>query len=511
MAASGMAMTAELVAMLAVELRGGQTLKVRAAAGAGKSTALRLYAAQHADLKILHLTFTKAEASIKQEEYRAGALSHVRVSTLHALAFEATSDLHFGRVVNDLHVSASCLASLTQTRGTAWPLARRTAVVCLLNRFAASAAPEPDEQLLEGTQDRGLLPAVRALWDAACDPDSSIPLTHDLYLKACLVCERRRTAMLGACDLALLDEAQDCTEAQLSLVESPSQRTWSSILVYDFRQRLYGWRNAASESYLRALPSISELPLSRSWRFSERVADITASMVSYHTNACGPASVTGNPEKATSVRVVMDLPLREVCGTGSRLVVVARTRRSLFDAAVAALSSPAVAKLSLAGTASIFEPFGGKAQLLDVFALSRRCAPHEMLLPSEGAARFVELGYEAFRSAKHNCADSEARAACILVDRYGSQVPELVRLLERAFGASSTHELLLLTVHEAKGGEWPFVYVHSDLQRSDHVCDEEQITYQLNLAYVAMTRATRILFVASSVFGLWLRPAKIVL
>ena len=141
MADSGVALTAELTAMLAVELLPGQTLKVRAAAGAGKSTALRLYASRRADIKILYLTFTKAEASSKQEEYHALGLSHVRVSTLHALAFETTADLHFGSVVDDLRMTAACLASLTCTSATAWPLACRTAVARLLNRFRRSHKP----------------------------------------------------------------------------------------------------------------------------------------------------------------------------------------------------------------------------------------------------------------------------------------------------------------------------------------------------------------------------------
>ena len=77
-------------------------------------------------------------------------------------------------------------------------------------------------------------------------------------LASTLVCDRRRAAMLDSYDLVLLDEAHECTEAQISLIESPSKRSWSSILVYDCRQRLYAWRHAASELYRSVMSTVDE-------------------------------------------------------------------------------------------------------------------------------------------------------------------------------------------------------------------------------------------------------------
>ena len=56
-------LTAELDAVVSMDVAAGQTLKVEAAAGAGKSTALRMYAERRSALRILYLTFTTAEAS----------------------------------------------------------------------------------------------------------------------------------------------------------------------------------------------------------------------------------------------------------------------------------------------------------------------------------------------------------------------------------------------------------------------------------------------------------------
>ena len=65
-----------------------------------------------------------------------------------------------------------------------------------------------------------------------------------MYLKVCGVQPARRALMFGNATLVLLDEAHDCTEAQLALAAAPA-RTWGLVLVFDFAQRIYGWRGAA--------------------------------------------------------------------------------------------------------------------------------------------------------------------------------------------------------------------------------------------------------------------------
>ena len=58
--------TPELAAILGTDVAVGETLKIEACAGAGKSTALRLYAQSHSDQSIMYLTFTDAEARAKR-------------------------------------------------------------------------------------------------------------------------------------------------------------------------------------------------------------------------------------------------------------------------------------------------------------------------------------------------------------------------------------------------------------------------------------------------------------
>jgi hypothetical protein len=512
--ASVQSLTPELELLLSTEISSGQTLKVQAAAGTGKSTALRLYATRRPHLHALYLTFSTSEAEIKKKEYGAFGLRHVQVSTLHARAHLVTHDLHGGDVAANLELTATALAALTKTSPIDWSLARRTSVERVVSRFTASLCPSFDETLLEG-ESMAILEAGRAVWKAACDPHHPLRPTHDMYLKASLLSKERRSAMFKDIDIVFVDEAQDLTEAQLALVEDHNDRHWSSILVYDFRQRLYGFRHAASEAYLRGLPSVAVLHLTSSWRFGGRLASLASALVRHHSNTTatvGVPHVVGNHERITHVREVRDIPFDEVCGVGGCLAIVARSNRSLFSLAVAALACPSVKHLSYSGDEDgLFSAFGGRDSLLDAVALRMGCSAHQMCDQKGRAARFADLGYVAYRMAASSAGWRGDSEACAMVDRYGSALVDIVRRLVVLVTASpSLPSVCLLTVHAAKGGEWRHVYVHTDLQRMRRAMHGDDLSFQLNLVYVAVTRATHALYLPHAIVASWVESAGIV-
>jgi superfamily I DNA/RNA helicase len=96
--------------------------------------------------------------------------------------------------------------------------------------------------------------------------------------------------------------------------------------------------------------------------------------------------------------------------------------------------------------------------------------------------------------------------------QYGAALPQLARKLDAALRSTCSREVVLKSVHEAKGGEWPHVYVHSDLSRpraSAHTAEGEDGMYRLNLAYVAMKRATTVLFLPSAMVTSWLHTTDV--
>ena len=490
--------THELELILSTDVAAGETLKVSAAAGAGKSTALRMYSAQRPQLQTLYLTFTTAEADAKAADYARRGFHHVTVSTLHALAFSATTDLHGGQVAESLSLSAAYLARLTSTSSMDWPRARRDEVCCVIGRFLASDAPDLCVSHLEAVSSdgRGLLGAAQAVWRAACNPDEQVTLTHDMYLKMCAVQPARRARMFGEATLVLLDEAHDCTEAQIALAAAPA-RTWGLVLVYDFFQRLYGWRHAATASYVRALPAIAIRELTFSWRFGTALAKLASALLSRHTGAT--VVVQSSATHTTSILEVPLVPFVRVCGVGIELAVVARTRRALFNTAMHALASGAVGCITFAQADSMF---GSRDQLLDTYALYVGRAQHDMLCPDQGAARFADHGYAQYRRVAYTSRCQDAIEACEAVEKFGSALPQLLRKLDEALRASCSRSLVLLSVHEAKGREWAHVYLHPDLICSSNHTPNEQL-YRLNLLYVAMTRAAAALYIPSALVAFW--------
>ena len=506
----GVVLTAELDAVISTDVAAGEILKVEAAAGSGKSTALRLYAARRPQCTTLYLTFTAAEAREKAADYKRHGLDQVTVSTLHALAFAATHDLHHGSVQDTLALSASQLARLTNSSTMDWPAARRAGVRRVLECFVASDADDLRAQHVEAAlESGGLLDAARAVWRAACAPESGLPLTHDMYLKICCVRPERRATMFAGVALVLLDEAHDCTPAQLSLALARRDCGWGAVVVFDFRQRIYGWRRAATESYLRAIDAIACIRLSSTWRFGGSLASVVSRLLRHH--ASDSLTIEGSARCSTEIREVARWPLHEVCGRACSLTVLARTRATLFAHAMDAMASDVEMAISIGGEdpAGAFAMFGGRERLLDTFALFQGRPSHAMLV-DDGAAQFVELGFNAYRAAAESAGLRTAMEACAAVECYGSALPGLIRKLDKALHSNASCKLVLLSVHEAKGGEWPHVYVSDELRQFSGLSHEEH-AYRLNLVYVAMTRATRVLFLPTPVVTSWLSPARIVI
>jgi uncharacterized membrane protein YjjP (DUF1212 family) len=75
-------------------------------------------------------------------------------------------------------------------------------------------------------------------------------------------------------------------------------------------------------------------------------------------------------------------PFVRVCGIGCELTIAARTRRSLFNAAMVGLMSGAVEHIVFGDSAdAAYSMFGGRDQLLDTLALYMGRARHDMSNP----------------------------------------------------------------------------------------------------------------------------------
>ncbi|WP_159980490.1 MULTISPECIES: UvrD-helicase domain-containing protein [unclassified Novosphingobium] len=300
-----------------------------------------------------------------------------------------------------------------------------------------------------------------------------LPITHDTYLKAFELWHR----IEGSFKYLLLDEAQDLNPVLISIAKKAALPT---VLVGDPYQSIYRFRGAVDAMDEFDAP---ELPLTHSWRFGPEVAALANSILR-RSSRPPRHKLHGNPDRETQVlRYTGKLQPRP--GTA----ILARTNARLFES-LAAIEQP-------------FHLIGGVAdlqrQLSSALALRQR-RHHQVVDP--GVARFTS--WALFDHAADR-GDGEARRLRDIVDRHGERLPGILSRLgtlhrEREGDAA----LIVSTAHKAKGREFDTVVVLDDFEdpadlaarRLKDATKAVEADQQINLLYVACTRATHRLYLA---------------
>lgn len=233
--------------------------------------------------------------------------------------------------------------------------------------------------------------------------------------------------------LVVIDEAQDLTPAQQELVRRAVGKTGQLVVVGDPCQAIYAWRGASRSSFYDLSTGLPILPLSESFRLPKAVARVAQRYV---------PELRPRPE-APEGQVLTSSPILP----GD--TVIARTNRVLIAQAYVLLRN------------GLLPDYRGRNFLRGLKRLLKR-------YPTYDAARAW-----ADTAANETQQDQAASLMTIFeVAARESLTPDqaLARL-------SAEGTVVLSTIHRAKGLEWPRVHVI------------EMPTSDVNLAYVAVTRA----------------------
>ena len=449
------------------------TIKVLAGAGCGKTSTLVQYAARWPG-RGLYLAFNSAIA----REAAARFPRNIEARTAHSFAFRAL-DLHGRRpeLVNkflDKHLDP--FAALIRPVPGVPPAKLRGLVLGTIDRFLIDEGTRikhrhcdlPDKAQNRAVREIAGAITLKLLKFAGHD----LPITHDTYLK-----QFEMKGRIEGFDYLLLDEAQDLNPVLISIARKAGVPT---IVVGDPYQSIYRFRGAvdAMDAF-----DAEELTLTQSWRFGQAIADV-ANAILRHSSKPPRHRLAGNPAIATTItryggRVAMQP------GTA----ILARTNARLFQ--------------SLAGIDRPFHLVGGirdlHRQLTSAHALAQG---QRFKVTDESIARFSSWRNLEY-AADHG--DGEMRRVRDIVDQHG---PRLSTLLDRLNGlhrdTEAAAQIVVSTAHKAKGREWDNVIVLDDFdppadlaarRRGDakKTVDTDQ---QINLLYVACTRARRRLYLA---------------
>lgn len=466
----------------------GMRVSVRAYAGTGKTTTLVHWAHAHPRHRTLYLAFNKA---VQLEAARRFPRS-VTARTGHSVAFAATGRRYAGKLVPSLRPLLVARAmDFADVPSDAHALYAKW-LIHMLQRFLASDAATilpsfaPDDaRAVSWWAPRRAVRDTEELWRRMCDPtDSEIGMLHDGYLKI-FALQRPRLPYAGV----LFDECQDANPVLLQLVQAQTHA--QQIWVGDPWQAIYGFRGAINA--MDRIQTDQALRLTHSWRFGSAIAAAATRLLQWR-DATVPPLIGQGSAGAVAVRTWVDAPH----------ALLARTNAGVFDAALTWLQRYPTAKLEFVGGLP-----GYRLDLIeDVYRLSRGEPPQDPFLRC-----FPD--WEALKTYAETVDDREIAMRIRVVDRYGAGIPEALRAIRAA--AAPQAPMQLSTAHKAKGLEWPTVRLADDFPdlETDRMAWQRAAALppgpersaalaeclpqeELNLWYVAVTRAQRVLCLPTS-------------
>lgn len=450
----------QAVVAAARELGPGQVLKIEACAGAGKTATLVEIARAMPQARFLYLAFNKNIV----EDARQRFTPNVRIFTTHALAYAWFAYTYGYAQLRDIR-PALRIFDLEPL----FPKAEQTELYSMLSSlksFCYSALKEP------------LYKDVKTIFAAAME--GKIPLTHDIYLKAYqLYCQPK----FRNYDYVLLDEGQDTNDVTMALFSDNNCRR---ILVGDSHQSIYAFRGAVNA--LNRIEAEKTLYLTNSFRCPQEVLDRANWFLKRYATDRDELKpmLSKAPERALERRHSKAFITR----TNAELIRRIREIRTDSIGDYQLLRLPE-------------QIFATAVSLLAI----QKGRPKQVHQSCKWLTRFRDI-FE-IKNFAEGCNDLELLQNIKLIEDFGDELPDLFERAQK-LGSGRTEKsdpfpLVLTTAHAAKGLEWDEVELAGDFAA---LCDlsgiigqqygkrkytVEDFEQELNLYYVAVTRARRLL------------------
>jgi hypothetical protein len=436
-------------------------LKVEAYAGAGKTSTLNAIASiAKFGLRGLYLAFN---SDIVKESLDDFPLS-VFCKTTHSLAYEFVIKGYPKRQRRiNKPLTAKLISkefSITKSVNGLTPLAFCGYVLEVLKNYCYSS---DDGIIEEHTNSETINPVhledqeiirlaamvlAGKIWKEMNNDDSFLPITHDAYLKMWSL-----TNPILDYDYILFDEAQDANPLMLSILLKQKAQL---IFVGDRFQQIYSWRGAVNA--MQSIKTHNECQITESFRFGQPIADL-ASMVL--NNGLGAnVNIRGNPEVTS-----------KVCTVGVPDVIICRTNSAIIDNALKYMNLGLKVHVK-----------GGISKINKLLKCSYSLKKGKRVNTPELAAF---NNWEEVVEYSKTPSGTELSTLVRLVKDY--PVYHLTALLDLISKVKEEDaNVVLTTVHKAKGCEWNKVLLANDFKsKGDKNFSDEEI----NLLYVAITRA----------------------
>lgn len=454
-----------------IEFKGGKLI-VKAGAGSGKTTTLKNFALANPQHRMLYLAFNK---SIQEEASRTFP-PNVVCRTTHSIAFRRVGIKLKHKLTQNMRISD--VKKFLNTPN--WTLVKDA--IKAFNNFLTSADNKISKKhtaFIDGNTSKHqlrrneIMQCAIKIWEASIDPNNEFFCTHDVYLKLYCLSEPE---MHNWFTYILLDEAQDTNPVTADFV---MRQQCHQILVGDDHQQIYRWRGAdnAMEEFRKRFDA-KVLYLTQSFRFGTSIANMANSILQYKT------AVTGcEPFKIEGTKSIRDrwVPYKEMENTIH--TVLHRTVAGTLETALAHKDKPVY---WIGGLENY-----NVQELLDVYHLSVDLK--DKIKRKKLLSEF--RSYSLYEEASEQAGDPEMKRICKLIKEHGGRLVNYVDKLRINEAKDELDAKIVIgTSHRSKGLEFDSVRIAEDfidLFDESNEMTSQEIADELNLLYVAGTRAIK--------------------
>ncbi|QCT95413.1 ATP-dependent helicase (plasmid) [Stutzerimonas degradans] len=450
----------------------GPYLVVKAYAGCGKTATLEAFAHANTAIKILYLAYNKA---IKDEAVSRFP-DNVICKTGHQMAWPGFGTRYAHKLGNPKLTDVS---KLLQTRD--WGFVRH--VMAVLNSFTSGADPEIDlchfmtaltDEERDAYGDRAverLLDGARTVWEAMLDAEGPFVCAHDAYLKLYQLSDPQLDY-----DCILLDEAQDTNPVLGAIVAG---QRGQKIFVGDKWQQIYRWRGAENALDKQIEQGAEAMYLTNSFRFGPMIAGVANAILKMQGET-RPLVGLGPADRVQT----------SMSGIRGQYTILNRTVTGVLTSAIDAVANGqtvywngGIEAYNLTALEDVFYLKNGKHSQIRDYRLKHF------------------KSYDAYTAAAEASEDPEMLRTMRILKTYGDIPRLLSQLRQSTVDDIDEADVVLSTAHRAKGLEWNVVVLEEDFPDVFDVerVDPSQVGDELNLLYVAVTRARRTLVINSIV------------
>jgi F-box protein, helicase, 18 len=471
-------------------INSNEDIIINAVAGSGKTTTVIAYAAsRQKNATILYLAFNKSVKMEAEQKFLQKNLYNVKVETAHSLAYKhivrgsnytiQASDYKITELVQLLHIPRS------REKHTEYVIAKhvqqfasyfcnsKALKISELN-YASVVHDEEAKIFVESYYEHivGYTRIFLAKMDRA-----EIGITHDFYLK-----KFQLSQPILNFDYILFDEGQDASPAMLDVF---AKQFAKKIIVGDAHQQIYAWRYAINSL---AQLNFKHFTLSTSFRFAQPIATLAMQIIKFkkHLKFSDEIVLNGKGQSKTI----------------TSKAILARTNLGLLLKAIEYIKErPKIKKIYFEGNINSYTYADEGASLYDVLNLHNG----KRKLIRDTVIKTMK-GIDDLQDYIDKTGDKQLSMMLEIVLEYGNDVYDIIKdLKEKHCENRNEAQIIFSTVHRAKGMEYDTVQLVNDFitedklisitKEKDTPIDTIRLNEEINLLYVAVTRARFKIFI----------------